>query len=160
MNVKLLVHHVARLIIRPLLQTCSKQKQEATPNSYPTLTLLNAELNPIRHLLALVGARHIVHVSRIRVNANGFSNKKTAKRYIHTTDNITTAYPFGKETRKKQQAVIPDRAAVLIVWHSAVTNAAAKPADNIGQQLQHDAATSCTRCKPFVSHVEGHELHL
>ena len=29
--------------------------------------LLNAELNPIRHLLALVGARHIVHVSRIRV---------------------------------------------------------------------------------------------
>ena len=28
---------------------------------------LNAELNPIRHLLALVEARHIVHVSRIRV---------------------------------------------------------------------------------------------
>ena len=36
---------------------------------------LNAELNPIRHLLALVGARHIVHVSRIRVKAYpvGFS---------------------------------------------------------------------------------------
>ena len=30
---------------------------------------LNAELNPIRHLLALVGVRHIVHVSRVRVNA-------------------------------------------------------------------------------------------
>ena len=29
---------------------------------------LNAELNPIRHLLALVGDRHIVHVSRIMVN--------------------------------------------------------------------------------------------
>ena len=29
---------------------------------------LNAELNPIRHLLALVGARHIVHVSRVRAN--------------------------------------------------------------------------------------------
>ena len=28
---------------------------------------LNAELNSIRHLLALVGARYIVHVSRIRV---------------------------------------------------------------------------------------------
>ena len=28
---------------------------------------LNAELNPIRHLLASVGACHIVHVSRIRV---------------------------------------------------------------------------------------------
>ena len=31
------------------------------------LNPLNAELNPIRHLLALEGARHIVHVSRIRV---------------------------------------------------------------------------------------------
>ena len=29
---------------------------------------LNAELNPIRHLLASVEARHIVHVSRISVN--------------------------------------------------------------------------------------------
>ena len=29
---------------------------------------LNAELNPIRHLLALVRARHIVHVSRMSVN--------------------------------------------------------------------------------------------
>jgi hypothetical protein len=29
---------------------------------------LNAELNPICHLLALFGARHILHVSRIRVN--------------------------------------------------------------------------------------------
>jgi hypothetical protein len=34
---------------------------------------LNAELNPTRHLLALVGARHIVHVSRIRVNERAFS---------------------------------------------------------------------------------------
>ena len=32
------------------------------------LNPLNAELNPIRHLLALVGDRHIVHVSRLRVN--------------------------------------------------------------------------------------------
>ena len=28
---------------------------------------LKAELNPICHLLALVGARHIVHVGRLRV---------------------------------------------------------------------------------------------
>jgi len=28
---------------------------------------LNAELNPICHLLALLGAQHILHVSRIRV---------------------------------------------------------------------------------------------
>ena len=28
---------------------------------------LNAELNPICHLLALLGVHHILHVSRIRV---------------------------------------------------------------------------------------------
>ena len=33
-----------------------------------TFNPLNAALNPTRHLLALVGDRHIVHVSRIRVN--------------------------------------------------------------------------------------------
>jgi len=33
---------------------------------------LNAELNPICHLLALLGAHHILHVSRIRVKAAGF----------------------------------------------------------------------------------------
>jgi predicted metal-dependent peptidase len=30
---------------------------------------LNADLNPIRHLLALLGAHHILHVNRIRVNS-------------------------------------------------------------------------------------------
>ena len=35
---------------------------------------LNAELNPIRHLLALVGARHIVHVGRIRVKQTKQAN--------------------------------------------------------------------------------------
>ena len=39
-----------------------------TGGSIQLLNPLNAELNPIRHLLALVGSRHIVHVSsRIRV---------------------------------------------------------------------------------------------
>jgi hypothetical protein len=31
---------------------------------------LNAELNPICHLLALLGAHHILHVSRMRVNSS------------------------------------------------------------------------------------------
>jgi len=34
------------------------------------LNPLNAELNPICHLLALLGAHHILHVSRIKVNNN------------------------------------------------------------------------------------------
>jgi hypothetical protein len=32
----------------------------------------NAKLNPICHLLALLGSRRILHVSRIRVNINNF----------------------------------------------------------------------------------------
>ena len=31
---------------------------------------LNAQLNPICHLLALLGAHPILHISRIRVNAH------------------------------------------------------------------------------------------
>jgi hypothetical protein len=30
---------------------------------------LNTELNPICHMLALLGARHILHVNRIRVKS-------------------------------------------------------------------------------------------
>ena len=33
----------------------------------PLINPLNAELNPIYHLLALLGAHHILHVNRIRV---------------------------------------------------------------------------------------------
>jgi hypothetical protein len=31
-----------------------------------SFNILNAELNPICHLLALLGAHHILHISRIR----------------------------------------------------------------------------------------------
>ena len=35
---------------------------------YISLNPSNAELNPICHLLALLEAHHILHVSRVRVN--------------------------------------------------------------------------------------------
>jgi len=41
------------------------------------LNPLNAELNPICHLLALLGAHHILHVSRIRVK--GYFNPLNAE---------------------------------------------------------------------------------
>jgi hypothetical protein len=41
--------------------------------AYRGINPLNAELNPIRHLLALVGARHFVHVSRVRVKGSTLS---------------------------------------------------------------------------------------
>jgi hypothetical protein len=40
---------------------------------YIILNPLNAELNPICHLLALLEAHHILHVSRIRVNVHSLT---------------------------------------------------------------------------------------
>jgi len=47
--------------------TKEAQKVHNTTNFHP-LNPLNTKLNPICHLLALLGAHHILHVSRIRVN--------------------------------------------------------------------------------------------
>ena len=47
--------------------------QVATKNaghSLQQINPLNAELNPIYHLLALLGAHHILHISRIRVKSD------------------------------------------------------------------------------------------
>ena len=38
-----------------------------TPNDVTCINPLNPELNPIYYLLALLGAHHFIHVSRIRV---------------------------------------------------------------------------------------------
>ena len=46
--------------------TWSSNTLSSHPSYRTRISPLNAELNPIRRLLALVGARHIVHVSRIR----------------------------------------------------------------------------------------------
>jgi len=43
---------------------------------------LNTELNPICHLLALIGAHHILHVSRIRVKVNLLSINVDKTHYI------------------------------------------------------------------------------
>ena len=49
---------------------------------------LNAELNPIRHLLALAGARHIVHVSRLRINQNrGLQESREAQMCVSVLRN-------------------------------------------------------------------------
>jgi hypothetical protein len=48
---------------------------------------LNAELNPTCHLLALLRAYHILHVSRIRVNDNQYaikSNLDNGKEKLYT----------------------------------------------------------------------------
>jgi transposase len=46
---------------------CYKMGDVAT--KLTTVNPLNPELNPICYLLALLGAHHFLHVSRIRVNS-------------------------------------------------------------------------------------------
>jgi hypothetical protein len=49
----------------------SRHKSLLTAKNDKTIAVfnsVNAKLNPICHLLALLGAHHILHVSRIRVN--------------------------------------------------------------------------------------------
>jgi len=50
---------------------------------------LNAELNPICHLLALLGAHHILHVSRIRVKNIVYAEK--IRNIQHLQERITSA---------------------------------------------------------------------
>jgi hypothetical protein len=55
------VEHVAR-------RETKVNKQKVETKTLPSrINPLKAELNPICHLLALLGAHHILHVSRIRV---------------------------------------------------------------------------------------------
>jgi hypothetical protein len=49
------------------------------------LNPLNAELNPTCHLLALLEAHHILHVSRIRVKYKLSSNQKKMRCMRHVT---------------------------------------------------------------------------
>jgi len=54
---------------------------------------LTTQLNPIRHLLALLGAHHILHVSRIRVNYNTIFKHTTSlltARNMHNINPLTT----------------------------------------------------------------------
>jgi len=50
-------------------------------STYLPINSLNDELNPICHLLALLGAHRILHVSRIRVNVA----LRCIYKYIHVT---------------------------------------------------------------------------
>jgi len=52
------------MYVQYLCYTYHRQHNTTTADINP----LNAELNPTCHLLAFLGAHHILHISRIRVN--------------------------------------------------------------------------------------------
>jgi len=58
-------HHSSTGLYRSLsAQRLSERIEELRHEDFNPF---NAELNPICHLLALIGAHHILHVSRIRI---------------------------------------------------------------------------------------------
>ena len=52
-----------------ILQNICNHSPNDTVSHPIRLNPLKAELNPIRHLLALLGAHHILNISRIRVKS-------------------------------------------------------------------------------------------
>jgi hypothetical protein len=60
------------------------------------INLLNAELNPICHLLALLEYHHIIHVSRIRV-------KKIVHLVLFLTEIIIYKPKYKKRKRKMKE---------------------------------------------------------
>ena len=63
---------------------------------------LNVELNPISRLLALVGAHHILHVSRIRVNITviGYKGESFGGDLIFTPKQATHVLLYTVHTTK------------------------------------------------------------
>jgi len=48
------------------------QTKQHNYSANPKINPLNAELNPICHFLALLGAHHLLHIRRVRVKAVDF----------------------------------------------------------------------------------------
>jgi hypothetical protein len=51
---------------------------------------LNTELNPICHLLALLGAHHILHVSRVRVKPPSMKTYLTLSTILDENGDLNT----------------------------------------------------------------------
>jgi hypothetical protein len=73
--------------------------------SYSGVNPLNAELNPIFHLLALLGARHILHVSRIRVNDVRQTELHTAKPLVPETSAVDVELAIEKLKSHKSPGI-------------------------------------------------------
>jgi hypothetical protein len=76
-------HAVTFFVKLPCILVKEVNNQNMLQKTHVTINPLNAELNPICHLLALVGTHHILHISRIRVKYN-----MDESRYTTHSENI------------------------------------------------------------------------
>ena len=65
---------VSQVLLLDVFVSLNMFRAPPRPSSgaYNCINPLSAQLNPICHLLALLGAHHILHISRIRVNSLWF----------------------------------------------------------------------------------------
>jgi hypothetical protein len=64
------------------LRACPDLHWDSFASLLCIFNLLNAELDPICHLLALLGVHPILHVSRVRVNKTQNTNNKNLHVYV------------------------------------------------------------------------------
>jgi len=81
---------------------------------------LNAKLNPICHLLALLGAHHILHVSRIRVN----------KLYVNFCSRGSTVGIVTKRRPGRSGVRTPGRTRDLSLLRNVMTVSGSRPVDS------------------------------
>jgi len=58
-------------------------RNDSTSFELVVINLLNVKLNPICHLLALLGAHHILHVSRTGVKNKALYSRKKESYFIY-----------------------------------------------------------------------------
>jgi hypothetical protein len=93
---------ISRSLLLRIRGASIKRNYEENQNTHFMFNPLNTEWNPICHLLALLAAHHILHVSRIRVN-NEFQKfcrlwdnvEKCGRSRQGTNDNIIRCMRFG-----------------------------------------------------------------
>jgi hypothetical protein len=79
-------NHFSQFCQRPWTNSDRPVQEESTCTRIPhVINPLNAELNPICHLLALLGAHHILHVSGIRVNCHKTQTQNIREYYDENT---------------------------------------------------------------------------
>ena len=95
-KVKCTLVHTQRLCTGPTARRCSR--------SIPLLFLntSKAELNPICHLLALLGAHRILHISRLRVKHGAEGDEWSASRPGLSLHPGKTRYPLYRRLRGPQ----------------------------------------------------------
>jgi hypothetical protein len=74
---------------------------------------LNAELNPICHLLALLGARPILHVSRVRVKHSCARARRLFHQPLNAADVLFRTVTAGHQNRHSVSILCTEASQVI-----------------------------------------------